>query len=71
MVVIAGFPGVDRNNNITTLGRGGSDTSAVAIAAAIALMNVESIQTFVEYILPIRVLFLMRENSMLLLMKKC
>ena len=34
VVVIAGFQGVDPNGNITTLGRGGSDTSAVAIAAA-------------------------------------
>jgi aspartate kinase len=33
--VVAGFQGVDVENNITTLGRGGSDTSAVAIAAAI------------------------------------
>ncbi len=33
--VIAGFQGVDPDNNITTLGRGGSDTSAVAIAAAL------------------------------------
>ncbi len=36
VVVITGFQGVDQNNNITTLGRGGSDTSAVAIAAAIS-----------------------------------
>ena len=35
IVVIAGFQGCDINGNITTLGRGGSDTSAVAIAAAI------------------------------------
>ncbi|MEA5097920.1 MAG: aspartate kinase [Burkholderiaceae bacterium] len=35
IVVITGFQGVDEYNNITTLGRGGSDTSAVAIAAAI------------------------------------
>ena len=34
VVVITGFQGVDGNNNITTLGRGGSDTSAVAVAAA-------------------------------------
>jgi aspartate kinase len=34
VVVIAGFQGVDPDGNITTLGRGGSDTSAVAIAAA-------------------------------------
>ena len=35
VLVIAGFQGIDENNNITTLGRGGSDTSAVAIAAAL------------------------------------
>jgi aspartate kinase len=35
IVVVAGFQGCDANGNITTLGRGGSDTSAVAIAAAI------------------------------------
>jgi aspartate kinase len=35
IVVVAGFQGVDFENNITTLGRGGSDTSAVAIAAAL------------------------------------
>ncbi|MGO4332846.1 aspartate kinase [Cupriavidus sp. 2TAF22] len=35
VVVITGFQGIDGDGNITTLGRGGSDTSAVAIAAAI------------------------------------
>lgn len=35
VVVVAGFQGVDESGNITTLGRGGSDTSAVAIAAAL------------------------------------
>ena len=35
IVVVAGFQGVDVENNITTLGRGGSDTSAVALAAAL------------------------------------
>lgn len=35
IVVVAGFQGVDESGNITTLGRGGSDTSAVAIAAAL------------------------------------
>ncbi len=35
IVVVAGFQGVDQENNITTLGRGGSDTSAVALAAAL------------------------------------
>ncbi len=36
IVVVAGFQGCDPEGNITTLGRGGSDTSAVAIAAALA-----------------------------------
>ncbi|MDI9335622.1 MAG: aspartate kinase [Gammaproteobacteria bacterium] len=35
VVIITGFQGVDKNGHITTLGRGGSDTSAVAIAVAI------------------------------------
>lgn len=35
VVVIAGFQGVDDNGHITTLGRGGSDTTAVALAAAL------------------------------------
>ncbi len=35
VVVVAGFQGVDAEDNITTLGRGGSDTSAVALAAAL------------------------------------
>ena len=35
VVVVAGFQGVDRQGDITTLGRGGSDTSAVALAAAL------------------------------------
>ncbi len=35
IIVVAGFQGVDAMGNITTLGRGGSDTSAVALAAAL------------------------------------
>ena len=35
VVVVAGFQGVDESGNITTLGRGGSDTTAVALAAAL------------------------------------
>ena len=35
VVIVAGFQGVDANGNITTLGRGGSDTSGVALAAAL------------------------------------
>ena len=35
IVIVAGFQGVDKNKNITTLGRGGSDTTAIALAAAL------------------------------------
>lgn len=34
IVIVTGFQGINRNGDITTLGRGGSDTSAVALAAA-------------------------------------
>src|SRR6266478_4817545 len=37
IVIVAGFQGIDDNFNITTLGRGGSDTTAVALAAAMKL----------------------------------
>jgi len=36
IVIVAGFQGIDENENITTLGRGGSDTTAVALAAALS-----------------------------------
>lgn len=39
IVIIAGFQGVNENLDITTLGRGGSDTTAVAIAAALNAKN--------------------------------
>ena len=35
IVVVAGFQGIDENNNITTFGRGGSDTTAVALSAVL------------------------------------
>jgi aspartate kinase len=39
IVIITGFQGIDQHGNITTLGRGGSDTSAVAIAAAMGAVE--------------------------------
>ncbi|MBL4826911.1 MAG: aspartate kinase [Spongiibacteraceae bacterium] len=45
VVVVAGFQGADENNNITTLGRGGSDTTAVAIAAA---LNADECQIYTD-----------------------
>ena len=45
VVVVAGFQGVDENGEITTLGRGGSDTSAVALAAAV---NADECQIYTD-----------------------
>jgi aspartate kinase len=45
IVIVAGFQGCDAQGNITTLGRGGSDTSAVAIAAAI---NADKCEIFTD-----------------------
>ncbi len=45
IVVVAGFQGVDENGSITTLGRGGSDTTAVALAAA---LNADECQIFTD-----------------------
>ncbi len=41
VVTVAGFQGIDEEGNITTLGRGGSDTSAVALAAALGAKECE------------------------------
>ncbi len=45
VVVVAGFQGVDTDDNITTLGRGGSDTSAVALAA---FLNAEACEIYTD-----------------------
>ena len=45
VVVVAGFQGVDQNGETTTLGRGGSDTSAVALAAAV---NAQECQIYTD-----------------------
>lgn len=45
IVVVAGFQGIDEDLNITTLGRGGSDTTAVALAAS---LNAERCDTYTD-----------------------
>jgi aspartate kinase len=45
VVVVAGFQGTDENDNITTLGRGGSDTTGVALAAA---LNADECQIYTD-----------------------
>ena len=50
VLVVAGFQGISRENRITTLGRGGSDTTAVALAVATNLI-------VVKYLLMLKVFF--------------
>lgn len=45
IVIVTGFQGIDENNNYTTLGRGGSDTTAVALAAA---LNADSCEIYTD-----------------------
>ena len=45
IIIVAGFQGLNKNDDLTTLGRGGSDTSAVAIAAA---MHADRCQIFTD-----------------------
>jgi len=45
IVIVAGFQGIDKEKNITTLGRGGSDTTAIAIASA---MKAEKCEIFTD-----------------------
>jgi aspartate kinase len=44
VVIVAGFQGVDEKANITTLGRGGSDTTAVALAAALKIASGDKVE---------------------------
>lgn len=71
IVVVAGFQGINKYDDLTTLGRGGSDTSAVAIAAA---MHADRCQIFTDveaYSPPTRERYPRRESSRKLLMTKC
>ena len=47
IVVVAGFQGINERGEITTLGRGGSDTSAVALAAALGTVSYQAIKAAV------------------------
>lgn len=69
IVVVAGFQGVNKDGDVTTLGRGGSDTSAVALAAALE-ENVRFIRMLTEFIRLIRECIAMRKNCHIFLMMK-
>ena len=75
VVVVAGFQGLDQNDEITTLGRGGSDTSAVALAASITfeemlemsslgakVLQIRAVEFAGKYNVPLRVLSSFKEG---------
>ena len=68
IIVIAGFQGVTTEGEITTLGRGGSDTSAVAIASA---LGAERCDIYTVFIRQTRELCLMHQDLKKFLTKKC
>lgn len=71
IVIVTGFQGVSQYDDYTTLGRGGSDTTAVALAAHFVQMPVRFIQTLTAYIRQIQELSKMLRNWMRSLMMKC
>ena len=71
IVVIAGFQGVSYRREITTLGRGGSDTTAVAMAAASTRITARSARTLTASTPLIREWYATRAASERCLTKKC
>ncbi len=72
ITVVAGFQGVTEDGGITTLGRGGSDTTAVALARGRwKRINATFIQMFRAYLRQIRGMSGQRENWREFLMMKC
>jgi len=71
VVVVAGFQGVDEQGNITTLGRGGSDTTAVALAAALKADDAIFIPMSTAFTPPTPELNQKPADSIILLLKKC
>lgn len=69
--VVAGFQGVAPDGRISTLGRGGSDTSAVALAAAIKRIGAIFIRTWTGFTQPTPVLCPKRASLIKLPMRKC
>ena len=71
IVIVTGFQGVDRQGDVTTLGRGGSDTSAVALAAAFRADLRQTIRTWTACIPPIPASFRRRRSWMRSPMMRC
>ena len=71
VVVVAGFQGSDEAGNITTLGRGGSDTTGVALAAALKADECQIIPMWMGFIRPIRASSPKPASSIPLRSRKC
>ena len=70
IVVVAGYQGVSYRKEITTLGRGGSDTTAVAMAAALGQSGARFVRTLTESIRLTRAWFRPPRGSVFSLMRK-
>jgi len=68
IVIVTGFQGVNKYEDLTTLGRGGSDTTAVALAAA---LHADACEIYTVYTLQIPTSFQTLESSLRFLMMKC
>ena len=71
VVVVTGFQGVSEYNDVTTIGRGGSDTSAVVLAAALGATECEILLMLMVCIQRILVLLNRHQSCRLFLMTKC
>jgi hypothetical protein len=71
IVIVAGFQGITKDMDITTLGRGGSDTTAVALATALKAICVKSILMLRECLLLTLALFLKLNNCRRLVTRRC
>ncbi len=71
IAVVAGFQGITDGNDITTLGQGGSDTTAVALLELCRQSVAISIPTLLESIPATRASFLKRANCRQLATKRC
>ncbi len=71
IAVVAGFQGLDTKGNITTLGRGGSDTTAVALAAVLKAEECQFYKEVEEFTPLILELFHKHAVSIALRLRKC
>ena len=71
VAIIPGFQGISKNGDITTIGRGGSDATAVALQKFLMLIVVKFIQMLMEFFLLILIKYQLQKKLKKFLMMKC